>query len=298
LTVSNNTIGILAALGSAASWSIGAVLFKDLGESLSSFAMTLVKGGVSVLLLGVLALLTGGYSEVSREAYLYLILSGILGIALSDTLFFSALKELTPQAITLLFTFGQVVTVLLAVLLLGEKLSPQGWTGIALIISGITLGMLTGLSKMGGSSVKGLVLGLCSILLMSFAVILTKKGLSEVSTLYATFIRMLAGTTGMLLVGGLSGKLGSWVTPFRDAKLLVKFTLSVAVITFGGFWLAIVAFKYTSVAVANSLISTEPIFVLPVAALLLKEKVTLQAVSGAVIATAGVIVLCASVATG
>lgn len=283
---------MLAALGSAASWSLGAVLFKGLGESLSSFAMTLVKGGVSVLLLGALTLLTGGYGNIGGEAYLYLILSGILGIALSDTFFFSALKEVSPQTITLLFTFGQVVTVLLAVLLLGETLPLQGWGGIALIITGITIGMFPGFAEKGQSSLRGIVFGLISILLMSFSVILTKKGLAEVSTLYATFLRMLAGTLGMLLVGIATRRLGGWVTPFRDPRLMTRFTLSVCVITFGGFWLAIVAFKYTSVAVANSLISTEPIFVLPVAALLLKEKVTVHAVTGAVIATVGVIVLC------
>jgi len=294
LTISNNTIGILAALGSAASWSIGAVLFKELGESLSSFAMTLVKGAVSVLLLGVLTVLFGGYANIGREAYLYLILSGVLGIALSDTFFFSALKEVSPQTITLLFTFGQVVTVLLAVLLLGETLPLQGWAGIALIITGITIGMFSGGTEKGTSSLRGIILGLISILLMSFSVILTKKGLAEVSTLYATFIRMFSGTMGMLLVGIATRKLGSWVTPFRDTRLMLKFALSVCVITLGGFWLAIVAFKYTTVAVANSLISTEPIFVLPVAAFLLKEKVTLQAVIGAVVATVGVIVLCTS----
>ncbi|MCM2359246.1 MAG: DMT family transporter [Geobacteraceae bacterium] len=283
---------MLAALGSAASWSLGAVLFKGLGESLSSFAMTLVKGGVSVFLLGALTLLTGGYANIGGEAYLYLILSGILGIALSDTFFFSALKEVSPQTITLLFTFGQVVTVLLAVLLLGETLPLQGWGGIALIITGITIGMFPGFAEKGQSSLRGIVFGLISILLMSFSVILTKKGLAEVSTLYATFLRMLAGTLGMLLVGIATRRLGGWVTPFRDPRLMTRFTLSVCVITFGGFWLAIVAFKYTSVAVANSLISTEPIFVLPVAALLLKEKVTVHAVAGAVIATVGVIVLC------
>lgn len=294
MTISNNTIGILAALGSAASWSIGAVLFKELGESLSSFAMTLVKGAVSVLLLGILTVLFGGYANIGREAYLYLILSGVLGIALSDTFFFSALKEVSPQTITLLFTFGQVVTVLLAVLLLGETLPLQGWAGIALIITGITIGMFSGGTEKGTSSLRGIILGLISILLMSFSVILTKKGLAEVSTLYATFIRMFSGTMGMLLVGITTRRLGSWVTPFRDTRLMLKFALSVCVITLGGFWLAIVAFKYTTVAVANSLISTEPIFVLPVAAFLLKEKVTLQAVIGAVVATVGVIVLCTS----
>lgn len=292
--IDSNTIGMLAALGSAASWSIGAVLFKQLGETLSSFAMTLMKGAVSVVLLGLLTLLVGGFANISKDAYLYLILSGILGIALSDTFFFSALKELNPQAITLLFTFGQVITVFLAVYFLGETLPLQGWVGIAIIVTGITIGSFPGFSERGHSSLRGIILGLISIFLMSIAVILTKKGLQEISTVYATFIRMMAGTLGMFLVGIVTRRLGGWVAPFREVRLAWKFALSVCVITFGGFWLAIVAFKYTSVAVANSLISTEPIFVLPISAIFLKEKVTLQAVAGASIATVGVIVLCTS----
>ncbi len=292
--IDSNTIGILAALGSAASWSIGAVLFKQLGESLSSFAMTLIKGAVSVVLLGLATLLVGGFANIGMDAYLYLILSGILGVALSDTFFFSALKEVSPQALTLLLTFGQVLTTLLAVLMLGETLPPLGWAGIAIIITGITIGMFQSFADKGHSSLRGILFGLISVLAMSVAAILTKKGLHDTSTLHATFIRMLAGTVGMLLAGIATRRLGGWVSPFRDIRLICKFTLSVFVITFGGFWLAIVAFKYTSVVVANSLIATEPIFVLPMAAIFLKEKVTLHAAAGAVIATVGVIILCTS----
>lgn len=287
-----HVIGALAALGSAASWSVGAVLFNRLGESLSSFAMTLVKGGLSVLLLGLMTLLLGSYTEMTTEAWWYLGLSGLLGIAISDTFFFSALKELGPRPIVLLATVGQVFTVLLAVLLLGERLPVAGWVGVALIIGGITLGMLPGADEAGRVSLKGVIYGLISVLAMSISVILTKKGLEGVSTIYATFIRMLAGTVGMFLAGLLTGRLGQWVTPFRDRSLVWRFSIAVCVITFGGFWLAVVAFKYTSVTIANSLISTEPIFILPIAAIFLKEKVTLQAVAGAVIATVGVIVLC------
>ena len=292
--VDGHVIGIIAALGSAASWSVGALCFNRLGETLSSFAMTLVKGAVSVLLLAALTLLVGGVSDIPLRAYGYLAVSGLLGIALSDTFFFSALKELGPRAIVLLMTVGQVFTVALAVIILGERLPLYGWLGIALIVSGITTGMLSGASERGRASWKGLIYGLISVLSMSVSVILTKKGLAEVSTVYATFIRMLAGTVGMLLVGILTHRLGRWVTPFRNARLIWQFTLAVCVITFGGFWLSIVAFKFTSVAVANSLISTEPIFILPLSAIFLKEKVTLQAVMGAVIATIGVITLCAN----
>jgi drug/metabolite transporter (DMT)-like permease len=256
--------------------------------------MTLVKGAVSVLLLAGLTLLVDGFSHIPVQDYCYLVLSGLLGIAISDTFFFSALKELGPRMIVLLMTVGQVFTVALAVILLNERLPLYGWIGIALIVSGITIGMLSGASERGGASLKGIIFGLISVLSMSVSVILTKKGLAEISTVYATLIRMLAGTVGMLLVGILTHRLGRWVTPFRNARLIWQFSLAVCVITFGGFWLSIVAFKFTSVAVANSLISTEPIFILPLSAIFLKEKVTFQAVMGAAIATIGVITLCTS----
>src|SRR5208282_2217390 len=99
-------------------------------------------------------------------AYGYLAVSGLLGIALSDTFFFSALKELGPRAIVLLMTVGQVFTVALAVIILGERLPLYGWLGIALIVSGITTGMLSGASERGRASWKGLIYGLISVLSM------------------------------------------------------------------------------------------------------------------------------------
>ena len=290
--ISPNAVGIAAAIGSAASWSVGALLFSRLGESLSSFAMTLVKGAISVVLLGAMTLLVRGYSDIGSQAYSYLALSGLLGIAVSDTFFFSALKELGPRAVVLLATLGQVVTVLLAVVFLGERLPVWGWVGIALIISGIATGVFPEKSQEGKSSLRGIIYGLVSVLSMSVSVILTKKGLDGVSTVYATLIRMLAGTLGMLLIGILTLRLKKWVTPFGNRSLVVRFVVAVCVITIGGFWLAVVAFKYTSVAVATSLISTEPVFILPLSVVFLKEKLTTRAVAGAVIAVAGVIALC------
>src|ERR1044071_3358577 len=99
----SNSIGILAALGSAASWALGAVLFKQVGEKLSSPAMTLVKSFISAALLG-LVLLVIGYTKVPPNALGLLVLSGVLGIAIGDTLFFAALKELTPHTLIMLLT--------------------------------------------------------------------------------------------------------------------------------------------------------------------------------------------------
>jgi drug/metabolite transporter (DMT)-like permease len=71
------------------------------------------------------------------------------------------------------------------------------------------------------------------------------------------------------------------------------FIFSIGIITFGGFWLSLVAVKYVDVSIANTLNSTEPLFVLPLAAIFLKEKIAVKTFIGATIATAGVALLCA-----
>ncbi len=80
--------------------------------------------------------------------------------------------------------------------------------------------------------------------------------------------------------------------PFREPRLLGLFVVSVCVVTFGGFWLSLVAIKYVDVSIAYTLNSTEPLFILPLAVLILKEKITLRALLGTVVALAGIACLC------
>ncbi len=289
-----NLLGVSAALGSAVSWSVGALLFKRLGEQLSSYAMTAIKGLMSVALLGAAALLVKDDGNLDGAACAYLAASGVLGITLADTLFFAALQSLGARPVVLLSTLGQVFTVMLAVVLLGERIGLQQWGGIALILAGVTVGMYPGPSAPHATSLRGVLLGVGSMVCMAASVILTKKGVASISTLHATLIRMIAGTAGIFLVGAATGRLRRWVAPIQGATLMRQFFLAVCVITFGGFWLTTVAFKFTSVAVASSLIATEPLFILPLSAVFLSERITLLSVAGAVLATMGVVTLCTS----
>jgi drug/metabolite transporter (DMT)-like permease len=224
-----------------------------------------------------------------------LILSGLLGIALGDTFFFEALQDLGPHVLVLLLMLGQVVTVILAVLFLGETPTPIVWTGIMLVVVGIGIVLYPKLSdQQHKSRWRGIVFGLLSVLCMSVSLIIAKLGLASVSAIQATFIRMLSGTVGMLFFGIATRSLRYWVLPFRDLKLVSNFCIAVCVITFGGFWLSLVAIKYVDVSIANTLNSTEPLFILPLAAIFLKEKITLQAIIGTIIAVLGVVFLCMS----
>lgn len=295
-----DTIGILAALGSSASWAVGSILFKRIGTDLSSSAMTLAKGALSVVLLS-LAVLVTGLQPVAPGPLLLLVISGVVGIGLGDTFFFEALKQLGAHALVIMMMLGQVLTALLAIPLLGERPTLLSWCGIALVLFGVGLVLWQPQGEEDGASARpttgrrGLVFGLLTVVCLSGSLIIAKQGLAGISALQGTWIRMAAGTVAMLGFGLTErGRLRGWIAPFRDPILCRDFAVSVAVITFGGFWLSLLALKHLDVAIANTLSSTEPVFVLPLAVLLLGERVSRRAIVGTGVTMAGVVLLCSA----
>ncbi len=286
-------IGIFAALGSAASWAAGSFLFKRLGEQVSPFGMTLVKGAISVVLLGAILFLTG-YETITVNAALLLCGSGILGIAVADTLFFAALQELGPVALVVFFMMGQMLTAFLAIFFLGEIPTLEAWAGIILTLAGTSVVLW---KKIGAedearrSGIRGIIIGSLSMICMSISTVIAKPALVDSSTLLATLIRMLSGTLCIFFLGMATRQLRSWVTPLREKRLMVRFVFSVSVITFGGFWLSLVAIKYVDVAVASTLGATEPLFVIPLALIIFKERISALEIVGTTVAAAGVFLL-------
>jgi drug/metabolite transporter (DMT)-like permease len=284
-------LGAIAALGSAASWAIGAFLFKSLGERLSPLAMTLAKGVCSLLLLGAAVLLIGA-APLDYQSMALLALSGVIGIAFGDTFFFRALQGLAPQALLVLMVLGQILTIGLAVIFLQEQLPLIAVIGIPMVLAGVVI-VLRATSNEGGTTrLDGVIFGLLSVTCMAVSVVIAKKGLGPQSdTIQATFVRMLSGTAGVFAYGIVTRQVNGWITPFRDRKLASRFVLAVGVVAFGGFWLGIVAVKYCSVAIASTLTSTEPAFGLVIAAAILRERVSRMAVIGTAITFVGVVVL-------
>lgn len=284
-------IGITAALGSAASWALGSVLFKKLGDELPPVALTFAKGVAGAALLGLVLAVTG-FERVGDRPLILLILSGLLGIALGDTLFFLALRNLGAHSVVVLLTLGQVLTVLLAVVWLDERPSAVEWLGIALIMVGVTTVVLVRLAgDTGATGLAGVAWGLAAVVCMAVSIIVAKEALTTTDSIQATLVRMLAGTLGIFLFGLPTGQFGQFLKPLGDPRFAALFLLSVAVVTFGGFWLSLLAIQKVDVAVANTLGSTEPLFVLPLAAFVLRETITAKVVAGTILACLGILLL-------
>jgi drug/metabolite transporter (DMT)-like permease len=293
--LNDHIIGVVAALGSAASWALGTILFKGVGAEFSSMAMTFIKSVTGALLLFVLLCLMGGTTP-QRDALGWLALSGLLGISAGDTFFFAALQRLNAHQLIIIMMLGPAITVLMAVLFLRESPSLWAWIGIILVLSGVSLTLFgdSRTAEQPAATQTGIVFGLLSIVSMAISIIVAKLGLRHVSALEGTFLRMVFGFCGMLLLGLFRREIGSWLYPLRQGGLRGRFALAVLVVTLGGFWLSLAAIKHLDVSIANTLIATEPLFALPLAMIWLHERPSRLAITGACVAFPGALLLALS----
>lgn len=295
------SLGMLAALASALAWALGAILFRRIGERASPTAMNLTKSLMGLVFLGV-AVAATGVTRIDGESLARLAASGVLGIAVGDTLFFAALVRLEPRTTLLLASVGHVFAVLLSVAVLGERPTAVTWAGITLVILGVgwvlqvgaeAPGAMTGTEGSGATARSqraiGIACGVGSALATSCGLLLAKTGVGvDVSTLEAAWVRLATGVVAVGLVSAARGHLRADLGVLRIPGLLRELGVAVAVVMFGGFWLSLVSLRYADASVATALAATEPIFVLALARWWLGERVTTKAVLAACLAVTGV----------
>ena len=93
-------IGALAALAAALCWTLASSLWRRLPTSLSGAELNLLKNWLALAML--LPLVLGRPWSAAHGPFLLLALSGVLGIALGDSLYFAALRRLgTRRTLTI-----------------------------------------------------------------------------------------------------------------------------------------------------------------------------------------------------
>ncbi len=318
--------GVIAALGASASWALGSVLFRRVGDDVSPVAMNLGKAVFALTCLGA-TLAWVGWQPVDARTMLCLAGSGLVGIAIGDTLFFSALVSLGPRLTVLFGGTGPILTVLAAISVLHERVSWTAGVGIVATLTGMSLATWGSLRREaaiealaepvcaqpgppvaqraspGGdvprepaarrmaSWAGGLMCAVLAPACMAIGTILARLGIVEAPVLQGTFIRMLAAVGGLGLWGAVTGRLGVWLDPFRREGVLTRTVVAGGVVVFGGFCLTLLAIKQLGAALSGALLSTEPLFVLPLSVVAFAEPVSATEVAGFLLGVAGVVAL-------
>jgi len=293
----NINVGEFAALATALFWALSSVFFTQAGKLVGSMTVNRIRL-VFVVLMVLLAhgLVQGSPfpMDAGWERWFWLGLSGFVGLVLGDSLLFQAYVLVGNRLGTLLLSFAPVFGALIAWIFLGEMLSLGQIGGIVLTVSGIAVVVLE--KRNGGETVHdlrryllGILCGLGGALGQAGGLVLAKKGLAgDFPALSAVAIRMLTSMIVIWILAIAQGQVRKTLATARNLPAMRSIVLGSFVGPFIGVWLSLVAVQATFVGIASTLNSLTPIFVLPIAKWGFKERVTLQAVIGTVIALAGV----------
>jgi len=284
-------LGELLSLMSAAAWAVGVILYRQLGATLPPLQLNLLK---NLLVLGMVAaaipLLHGlGVPHFTPAQIALAVASGVIGIAVADTLYFRALNQLGAGRMGVLGNFYSPAVIAMSYVFLGERLGFIQLVGFGLVTLGVFLVAERRADDRGGGRalLKGLGIGLAAVLLMAVAIVMVKRTLEAQPLLWVTGLRMLGAVAGLLLVALLLRKRVPMLPPLSGIPWR-KLVLAAFVGQFLSmvFWLG--GYKFTSASVAAILNESASVFILLLAWAWLNEPLTRRALAGVALTVSGV----------
>ncbi len=291
--------GEAAALATSALWAFTAVFFTLASLRIGSYTVNRARLVLAVLFLGIShALVHGSFfpAGAGAEAWLWLGLSGLVGLTLGDTLLFQALVDLGTQRAMLVMASWPILAALMAFAFLGEQLTVRELAGVVLTLSSIAWVVAggSGRATAGGAPARGLRRGLLlaagGAACQAAGVLLAKKGLSGgLPALSGTVARMTVAAAGLWIVALFRRDAWDALRRLSADRRGALFTACGAVTgPFLGVWLSLVAVKFAKVGVAAALMSLPPVLLLPIGRWVFKDPLSPRALLGTSGALAGV----------
>ena len=289
--------GEVAALSAACLWSIASVVYSKLGLTIPPLQLNLIKGIIAIGFFIFTILITGElFPSIATLPMCLLLLSGVIGISLGDTLFFNTINSLGPRRTLLMQTLTSPMSAIFGLIFLQEKLNSLAWCGILVTLLGVAWVISERTADDRNVSTEefkeGVVFGIFTSIAGAIAAVMARGAIgdTEISPLWAALLRLSAGTL-ILSVWSLSKQQTSFILSNLNNPRIIGGTIFAAFFgTYLGIWLQQTAIKFTSVGIASTLLQTSPIFVIPFA-IWMGEKVTVRAILGVFISIAGIALL-------
>jgi len=292
-------IGEIAAIGAAIVWACATWIYGQFGHRFSAMQLNIVKGLVaSVMMLLVMPLIPMPEFELSANHFWILAISGIIGIAIGDSAYFSALKRIGANKTLLLESLAPPLSGVLALMFLGAALTLQSWLGVVITTLAVTFVVFQPSNSVSDNSTNqtqwsGIGYGLVASVCQASGVVISHYVLvsGDIPPLLGALIRLTIGVFAvMMIIPFVERKPYSSIKrDLWDMTKLDKLWLLSAIFvgTFLALWLQQIALKNANPAIAQTLIATSPVFILVIYALK-GEKVSKQSLMGTLAAVGGI----------
>ncbi len=302
--------GIIFALVTTLSWSICIFPFTQAARRMGINPLNNFRLILATIIIGIVSILYGidKFSEIFSTSYLntwfWLGLSGIIGLTIGDYFAFSMYRVLGARTGSVLTTFAPAAALILGALMINERIPFIGIIGIAITITGVNFVSL-GKSEREkipdhghGSIAYGIITGILAALCQGAGLVLAKKGMTshgniQLDPIHATFIRLIAASTSLLVYTIIRGKLKEVLTPILTNKNHgLKYAITGTI--FGpvlGVCLSLFTVSLIDPSIAQTIFSLVPAFAFILSVLFFREKFTYKSIAGLIVAITGVIIL-------
>jgi drug/metabolite transporter (DMT)-like permease len=225
-------IGELAALATSFFFAITAMIFTSTGRMVGSQVtnrMRLAFALVYLVIINVILLREPLPFSAGSSRWLWLSLSGIIGLSLGDAFLFQSLLSVGPQLATLLLSLAPIFGSTIAWIFFGEILTVLQVTGIVLALAGIAWVVLSHeepLDTPHGHTRRGVLFGILGALGQAVGLVLSKQGMvGDFSPFQANAIRMLAAVIFIWLWAAFDGKASATFTTLREKPQAIRLLL-------------------------------------------------------------------------
>jgi drug/metabolite transporter (DMT)-like permease len=231
--------------------------------------------------------------DAGPQRWLWLGLSGIVGLVLGDAFLFQAFVWVGPRIAMLMMSLAPVIAAVIAWVFLGEVLSPLQLLAILTTLGGIMWVVLERNQRRDVENedyLRGVLFGLGGATGQAVGLVLAKNGMEGVfSPISGNFIRMSAALVVMWVVT-LMQRQGRFSVQrvLNEHRALLSIAGGAFIGPFLGVSLSLLSLQYTEVGVASTLMALPPIFLLPVGYFFFQERFGWGAVVGTILALAGV----------
>ena len=287
--------GEISALSSALTWALAVILLRRSGETLPPFELNLFKNVFGLVLLIPTILIFHGLAlpEFTACDLLIIFTSGLLGIALADTLYLKGLNLMGASRTGIVASLFSPFVILLSTLFLGERMVPWQWLGFFLVISGVMLvTWRVHRSEVDPADIrKGSLFGAAAMFLMAVGVVMVKEILETRSFLWIVELRMVGGVTGMLLFMLMGNRWRSVRHNFQQPQPWGMVITASFLAAYLSLILWLTGYKLIDASVASVLNETNGTFIVLLAWLMLGEKMSRRKLAGVTLTLTGVLVM-------
>jgi drug/metabolite transporter (DMT)-like permease len=293
--------GELLALATALLWTFSSLAWTSAGRRIGALAVSFIR-------LVIAAAFMIAYCRIARNLWLptdadartWLLMgaSGFFGFFLCDICLFKSMLLIGPRLTLLLFSLSPPIAAVISWVFIDDKLMLLQWIAMAVTLAGIAWVVMERPNGQASSHSprhhwQGITLGVLASLANGIGMVLSKEGIGhgQYDAMAATLIRAIVALPGYIVLITLWRRWPAMLAGSRDLRAVGILTFGAVVGPFIGVALSLVAFQHAPTGVVATIIATMPIMILPFSILLYREKVSLRAVGGAIVAVAGIAML-------